>query len=158
MTSFDPTKSAAENEARELSAWDARLRVIAERDDALAEVQRLGALVEKLEQDETGTIDERDNNAEWADKLAAAIATHFGVDIGEHSNANSPWANALEAFANTPVLPTRPLTGRCGVCGKGVHQVVGAEGMGWSHYAMPVPFHMADGVTVNGPDEGGVPC
>lgn len=38
-------------------------------------------------------VNRRDAAEEWADKLAHAIA---GPDeIGEHSNTNSPWANAL---------------------------------------------------------------
>ncbi|MFD2421638.1 hypothetical protein [Amycolatopsis pigmentata] len=45
------------------------------------------------EQDVLDVIDERDRAEEWADKLAAAIAP---ADVlGEHSNANNPWANAL---------------------------------------------------------------
>lgn len=43
---------------------------------------------------------ERDEYHETADKLAAAIAKHFGVDIGEHSNLNCPWDEALEAIEN----------------------------------------------------------
>lgn len=42
------------------------------------------------------TIKERDNYHDVADQLANAIADHFGVDIGEHSNVNCPWGNALE--------------------------------------------------------------
>lgn len=38
-------------------------------------------------------IDERDNFEEWADKLAHAIG---GDAIGEHSNKNNPWQNALD--------------------------------------------------------------
>lgn len=48
------------------------------------------------------TMRDRDQYHEWADKLAGAIATHFGVDIGEHSNMNCPWAEALEAIENAP--------------------------------------------------------
>lgn len=48
------------------------------------------------------TLRDRDNNQEWADKLADAIAIHFGVDIGEHSNANCPWHEALEAIESAP--------------------------------------------------------
>jgi hypothetical protein len=47
-------------------------------------------------------IDERDQYHEWADKLADAIAERLGVDIGEHSNLNSPWENALEFIEATP--------------------------------------------------------
>jgi hypothetical protein len=48
------------------------------------------------------TIQERDQYHEWADKLAAAIADHFGIDIGEHSNLNNPWSVALDTFASMP--------------------------------------------------------
>jgi hypothetical protein len=40
-------------------------------------------------------VSERDSATEWADKLAHAIAERLGVDIGEHSNANNPWQEAL---------------------------------------------------------------
>ena len=51
------------------------------------------------------TIRERDYNAEMADKLAEAISKHFGIDIGEHSNMNCPWHEALEAIENaTPAM------------------------------------------------------
>ncbi|MDN7703307.1 hypothetical protein QZM15_33010 [Burkholderia sp. AU44665] len=46
------------------------------------------------------TLRERDEYHEAADKLAAAIAKHFGVDIGEHSNVNCPWNEALEVIEN----------------------------------------------------------
>jgi|GEM_PF-4256310 len=48
------------------------------------------------------TLRDRDTYHEWADKLAGAIAIHFGVDIGEHSNANCPWHEALEAILSAP--------------------------------------------------------
>lgn len=43
---------------------------------------------------------ERDRYHDIADKLADAIATHFSIDIGEHSNMNCPWTNALEWIEN----------------------------------------------------------
>ena len=43
-------------------------------------------------------MEERDHAEEMADKLADAIATLLGVEIGEHSNMNCPWEQALEAF------------------------------------------------------------
>lgn len=42
-------------------------------------------------------IDERDDARTFADQLAAALALLAGVDIGEHSNGNNPWRNALDA-------------------------------------------------------------
>lgn len=55
------------------------------------------ASFEQAERDDEQTMKERDYNAEMADKLAAAISTLTGVDIGEHSNLNCPWHAALEA-------------------------------------------------------------
>ncbi len=43
------------------------------------------------------TIDQRDHYHEVADKLSGHIAAITGVDIGEHSSANCPWQNAIEA-------------------------------------------------------------
>ncbi len=52
-------------------------------------------------------IDERDYAQGMADKLAYAIG---GDAIGEHSNLNRPWANALEiAQARTPLAEARKL-------------------------------------------------
>lgn len=51
------------------------------------------------------TIGERDNHHEWADKLANAIATYFGAEIGEHSNMNCPWAEALEVIEGAAPAP-----------------------------------------------------
>ena len=42
-------------------------------------------------------IDQRDRCEEVADELADHIARITGVDIGEHSSANCPWQNAIEA-------------------------------------------------------------
>jgi len=49
------------------------------------------------------TLTERDNYHEWADKLANAIAEHFGIEIGEHSNLNNPWSVALDTLESMPV-------------------------------------------------------
>lgn len=43
------------------------------------------------------TIDERDKAQDMADRLAEAIAQITGVEMGEHSNVNDPWQNALQA-------------------------------------------------------------
>lgn len=40
---------------------------------------------------------ERDNAEEQADKLADCIAGLLGIEIGEHSNMNDPWQNAIDA-------------------------------------------------------------
>ncbi|RRU17861.1 DUF551 domain-containing protein [Stenotrophomonas sp. 278] len=43
------------------------------------------------------TIDQRDRYHEAADELAESIERITGVEIGEHSSANFPWQNAIEA-------------------------------------------------------------
>ena len=75
---------------------------------ALLENDQLRARVAELERrladEERGhgqTIDERDRYHDWADKLAQAIAEHMRDDIGEHSSANNPWANALKLIDGT---------------------------------------------------------
>jgi hypothetical protein len=40
---------------------------------------------------------ERDTYHEWADKLSEKIAHLTGADVGEHSSANNPWREALNA-------------------------------------------------------------
>ena len=42
------------------------------------------------------TMRERDNYHEWADKLSERISRFIGLDIGEHSSANNPWARAID--------------------------------------------------------------
>ena len=66
------------------------------------------------------TLKERDSYQEWADKLAAAIAKHLGVEIGEHSNMNNPWAEILDAIEMTPaeILSARLLDAWCASHGK----------------------------------------
>ncbi|MBC7202543.1 MAG: hypothetical protein H5U29_03315 [Pusillimonas sp.] len=48
------------------------------------------------------TLRDRDHYHDMADKLAEAIAEHFGADIGEHSSANCPWDMALEVIKSAP--------------------------------------------------------
>lgn len=43
-------------------------------------------------------IDQRDRAEEMADAMAEQIGILLGVDIGEHSNLNCPWENALAAI------------------------------------------------------------
>lgn len=44
------------------------------------------------------TLTQRDQAEAWADRLARAIGIHFDVDVGEHSNTNNPWAEALDVI------------------------------------------------------------
>lgn len=47
------------------------------------------------------TIDQRDHAETMADQLAQKIAEFTGEDIGEHSNLNCPWQNALDIDLST---------------------------------------------------------
>lgn len=49
------------------------------------------------------TIDQRDRAEEWADKLAYAVAPM--EEIGEHSNVNNPWQNALDVLEAREAAP-----------------------------------------------------
>lgn len=54
------------------------------------------------------TLRERDRYHEVADELAQAIAKLLGVNIGEHSSANCPWDEALDAIAQASTNDTEP--------------------------------------------------
>ena len=55
-----------------------------------------GCLIDQLDSALDRTMAQRDQYHEVADKLAEAIAAHMREEIGEHSSANNPWANALQ--------------------------------------------------------------
>ncbi|WOE81560.1 hypothetical protein RZO07_10135 [Pseudomonas protegens] len=62
---------------------------------------RTEELEEKLSKEEashSSTIDQRDYAESMADKLAQAISERFRVEVGEHSNMECPWANALSVL------------------------------------------------------------
>lgn len=63
----------------------------------------------KEEQAHLKTIDQRDYYHDQADALAKEIARVLEIDIGEHSSANCPWTNALEAIEQAPALSTPPV-------------------------------------------------
>lgn len=94
----------------ERDAANARLHEVAtacataeqERDAALARVAELERELSNEENAHTTTIEQRDNAEHWADQLANAIAERFGVDIGEHSNLNCPWNEALVWMQQLP--------------------------------------------------------
>ncbi|MFU5616828.1 hypothetical protein ACM7VC_15660 [Pseudomonas aeruginosa] len=69
---------------------------------ALARVAELERKLRNEENAHTTTIEQRDNAEHWADQLAKAIAERFGVDIGEHSNLNCPWNEALVWMQQPP--------------------------------------------------------
>lgn len=70
----------------------------------LAAARQPGEMVAGVDRDKVldEVMQERDAFHEVADKLAAGIASHLTVDIGEHSSANCPWTNALEWIENPP--------------------------------------------------------
>jgi|GEM_PF-6022199 len=62
----------------------------------------------KEEADHTRSLEERDRYHDVADKLAQAIADRYQADIGEHSNINDPWQNALNLIqADNAALTAR---------------------------------------------------
>ncbi|HIE0260045.1 TPA: hypothetical protein ACXI9I_005968 [Pseudomonas aeruginosa] len=77
-------------------------QVLREERDALARVEELERKLRDEENAHTTTIEQRDNAEHWADQLAKAIAERFGVDIGEHSNLNCPWNEALVWMQQPP--------------------------------------------------------
>lgn len=85
------------------------MKVMYERDEhakrlevALARVAELERELRDEENAHITTIEQRDNAEHWADQLAKAIAERFGVDIGEHSNLNCPWNEALVWMQQPP--------------------------------------------------------
>lgn len=66
------------------------------------EMKRLQSRLAEEEHDHENTLKQRDDAEAMADKLAAAVATLLGVEIGEHSSGNCPWTAALEAFEERP--------------------------------------------------------
>lgn len=65
------------------------------------ERNELAAQVERLRTDVFEEIENRDISESAADSLANEIARFFGIDIGEHSSANSPLDNAFEVVPDT---------------------------------------------------------
>ncbi|WP_426779787.1 hypothetical protein [Pseudomonas aeruginosa] len=85
------------------------MKVMYERDEHAKQLEAALARVAELERElrdeenaHTTTIEQRANAEHWADQLAKAIAERFGVDIGEHSNLNCPWNEALVWMQQPP--------------------------------------------------------
>ena len=55
------------------------------------------------------TLQERDHAEQMADRLAQAIGEHFGQPIGEHSNVNNPWLEALDIISSEDPAEKEPL-------------------------------------------------
>jgi len=56
-------------------------------------------------------LTERDHAEAMADKLAYAIGHHFKQDVGEHSNLNCPWHEALEVIENADATASPQVQG-----------------------------------------------
>ena len=114
------------NETYAKEDWNTRAEVyithpVTEEPMDKSQCKRVITQMYKCVQDMAGLIKDRDHCHEMADKLADAIAKHFGVEIGEHSNINCPWENALEWIASS-IFVKDAVTGNflCGHCGEKV--------------------------------------
>ncbi|MFJ5984263.1 hypothetical protein [Lentzea sp. NPDC092896] len=116
-------KNAAQllRHGRDVLEW-LHAEAVWQRDEALAALEKQQAVMAKLDRDIDDELGYRDSMEEWADKLAYAVAP---VEvIGEHSNANNPWQNALEILNRSGYVPAMlceagpltdlPTTGTCG--------------------------------------------
>lgn len=63
---------------------------------------------EVLEKDSDNLLTERDRYYDLADNFANAIANHFEIDIGEHSNMNDPFGNAMEVILSAKDEEKKP--------------------------------------------------
>lgn len=70
----------------------------------LTKARRMDCPETNMKGDECGTclslISERDLAQHFADELSCAIGQLLQFDIGEHSNKNNPWQEALDAIKN----------------------------------------------------------
>lgn len=96
------------------------------------------------------TLRDRDHYHDMADKLAEAIAEHFGVDIGEHSNMNCPWQTALEVIgtAAQPAASVEPVAwlSKCirgSDSGKCVIAKEGKPTINTTYWSQPFPVYTA---------------
>lgn len=91
------------------AALDERMKRVADQPSTVPD--NLAERLSSEERDHDQTMKERDDAEKIADALAHAIAAITGDEIGEHSNMNCPWQNALDAAegylarAATPPAP-----------------------------------------------------
>lgn len=99
-----------------------------------AEIKGKAALNNKMSAQLDQLITERDHNCDMADSLANAISNYFCEDIGEHSNVNCPWKEALatieDASGKMFVAESVVLDVAAGVFEEALHSVVLAVSKG----------------------------
>ncbi|WP_186257828.1 hypothetical protein [Burkholderia gladioli] len=99
------------------------------------------ARVRQLEQSLDEVMIERDEYEGTANKLAAAIAKHLDVDIGEHSNLNCPWSEALDAIENAPHVAPAEAREPVGRFDKELNQIRWRDGVVNADFADRQPFY-----------------
>ncbi|WP_454752171.1 DUF551 domain-containing protein [Cupriavidus necator] len=101
-----------------------------------------------LERDMDQVMKERDDYHEIADKLANGVAEHFDIDIGEHSNLNCPWSNALDALDSA-------------ICAHGIAAAAPTQGtqepVAWRHSHTLCLYETREDVPLADGDEWAVP-
>lgn len=69
--------------------------------------------IKKTDQEIGQLIDERDTAQEKAEELKDKLQDLYGVDFGEHSNANCPFQNAIDyddsGYKLVPIEPTEEM-------------------------------------------------
>ena len=102
-----------------------------------AEIKSKSALNDNLSAQIDQAITERDHNCDTADNLANAISKTFSRDIGEHSNVNCPWEEALaiveDASGKMFVAESVVLDVAAGVFEEALHSIVVTMSKGQVH-------------------------
>ena len=84
--------------------------------ECAAEISRLKAEVERLDDALTQALLERDEMEERATALADSVGEFLGVDVGEWSSCNDPTRRAMEAlYAGAPKSDDAPDAARPGI-------------------------------------------
>lgn len=84
------------NEQIELNTGMGNINLVKPYEDARALIIKLEQRVESLDQAVSEEIENRDEWELRATRLAEAVGSYFGEDVGEHSSANCPINNAHE--------------------------------------------------------------
>jgi hypothetical protein len=73
-----------ESASEAVATWESGHRAGREKAPTYAENQQLRDRIAEVE--------------EWADALAGATGNRFGANVGEHTDTNNPWQNALDVL------------------------------------------------------------